>query len=84
MSHMNRFVPLDTHTIEMPQIDISTDKKEYPLVGFRHNVAYGETDDRYYFSLDAPFSCNFRARVKAKTQLGDIIFSNYVYINYVR
>lgn len=84
ISQTHRFVPLDMNTIEVPKIDISTDKQEYPLVGFRHNVAYGETDDRYYFSLDAPFNCNFRARVKAKTQLGDIIFSNYVYLNYVR
>ncbi len=73
ISQTNRFIPLDINATEIPQINISADKQEYPLVGFRHNVAYGETDDRYYFSLSAPYSCKFRVRVKAKTQLGDFL-----------
>lgn len=80
----DRFVSLDLRSIEIPQVNLSADKYKYPLVGFRQNISYGETDDRYYFSLSAPFSCNFRARVKAKTQLGDFIYSNYIYLNYVR
>lgn len=82
--YANRFVPLDLNVNEIPLIDISSKKHEYQLKGFRQNIAYGETDDRYYFSISAPFSCNFRARVKAKTQVGDFIYSNYVYLNYVR
>lgn len=77
------FVPIE----EMPVADIVTidsKNKEYLLKGFRQNVAYGETDDRFFFALMAKENCTFRMRVRAKSQLGDYLNSNYVYVNYIK
>lgn len=77
------FIPYD----EIPDVNIvniDEGKTEYLLKGFRHNVAYGETDDRYFFSIISEESCSFRMRVRAKTQFGEYLFSNYIYVNYVK
>ena len=57
---------------------------EYLLKGFRQNLAYDETDQRYGFALDAKENCTFRMRVRVKSQLGDYLYSNYIYVNYVK
>lgn len=77
------FVPIE----ENPETNIVTidgNNSEYLLKSFRQNVAYGETDDRYFFALVANTNCAFRMRVRAKSQLGDYLYSNYVYVNYFK
>lgn len=72
---------------EIPDVDIvnvESGNAEYSLKSFRQNLAYGETDDRYFFCLTANENCSFRMRVKAKSQLGDYLYSNYVYVNFVK
>ena len=56
----------------------------YSLEGFRQSIAYGEIDDRYFYYITSSTNCSFRMRVKAKSQLGDILYSNYVYVRYVK
>ena len=76
------FIP----TAEIPDVDVvfvDSIHKEFPLRNFRQNVAYGETDDRYFFCLTAIENCSFRMRVRAKTQTGDYLYSNYIYVNYI-
>lgn len=73
-----------TDVSAVDNIAINPDANEYLLGGFRQNVAYGETDDRYFFTLNANENCSFRMRVKAKTHLGDYLYSNYVYVNYIK
>lgn len=58
--------------------------KEYHLKSFRQSLAYGEIDDRYFFTISAPENCSFRMRVKAKSQNGDFLYSNYVYVRYIQ
>ena len=77
------FIPIEKN----PAADVVTiDGKinEYLLKGFRQNVAYGETDDRYFFAITAKENCTFRMRVRAKSQVGDYLYSNYIYVNYVK
>lgn len=77
------FIPIEKN----PDVDIVTidgEISEYLLKGFRQSVAYGETDDRYFFALTAKENCFFRMRVRAKSQLGDYLYSNYIYVNYVK
>lgn len=72
---------------DMPDVctvNVKHDNSEYLLKGFRHNVAYGETDDRFFFSVLADECCSFRMRVRAKSQLGDYLYSNYIYVKYIR
>lgn len=72
---------------EWPDVDIiNIDSKttEYSLKGFRQNVAYGETDNRYFFAVLANENCSFRMRVRAKSQIGDYLYSNYVYVKFVK
>lgn len=72
---------------DMPEVDVvNIDGKntEYTLKQFRQNVAYGETDDRYFFALLADKNCSFRMRVRAKSQLGDYLYSNYIYVKYLK
>lgn len=78
------FSALPIHDSELHQIDISGDKSNYSLNGFRQSIAYGETDDRYFYYLTAPKPCTFRMRAKAKSQNGDYLYSNYVYVNYLQ
>lgn len=63
-------------------IKVDANKKEYILKSFRQNVAYGETDDRYFFFIESDKDCRFRMRVRAKSQSGDYLYSNYIYVNY--
>lgn len=77
------YIPIEDH----PAVDVVTiDGKinEYLLKGFRQNLAYGETDDRYFFALTAKENCTFRMRVRAKSQLGNYLYSNYIYVNYIK
>lgn len=79
-----RFV---SETLEMPgvhTVNIDGSVSEYKLKGFRQNIAYGEADDRYYFDIAAKENCSFRMRVRLKSQLGDYLYSNYIYVRYVR
>jgi len=69
---------------ELDIIRVDGKRSEYLLGGFRQNVAYGETDDRYFFCLEANDNCRFRMRIRAKSQLGDYLYSNYVYVKYVK
>ena len=66
------------------ELYVNKANSEYLLKGFRHNVAYGETDDRFFFSVLADECCSFRMRVRAKSQLGDYLYSNYIYVKYIR
>ena len=63
-------------------IKVVPNKNEYFLKDFRQNVAYGETDDRYFFFIVSDKDCRFRMRVRAKSQSGDYLYSNYIYVNY--
>lgn len=72
----------DIETID--NININNNTKEYGLSGFRQSVAYGEIDDRYFFTIDAPENCSFRMRVRAKSQQGEYLYSNYIYVRYNR
>jgi hypothetical protein len=74
-------VPLE-EVSGVDMIKVEENKKEYYLKGFRQSVAYGETDDRYYFCISSDKDCRFRMRVRAKSQLGDYLYSNYIYVNY--
>lgn len=65
-------------------VNIDSKNHEYSLKRFRQNVAYGETDDRYFFALFANESCSFRMRVRAKSQLGDYLYSNYICVRYIK
>lgn len=76
------FIPIDFNDVEMNHVEISDAKSNYLLKGFRQNVAYGETDDRYFFYITAQESCSFRMRVRTKSQTGDYMYSNYVYLKY--
>jgi hypothetical protein len=60
------------------------DNNKYLLKSFRQNVAYGETDDRYFFCISSDNDCSFRMRIRAKSQLGDYLYSNYIYVKYMR
>ena len=57
---------------------------EYFINGFRQNLAYDETDARYCFAIYANENCSFRMRVRMKSQLGDYLYSNYIYVNYFK
>lgn len=77
------FIPMR----EWPDVDIiniNCKTTEYSLKSFRQNVAYGETDDRYFFAVLANENCSFRMRVRVKSQLGDYLYSNYVYVKCVK
>lgn len=75
-------IPMDNlPNIEMVNIDEKI--TEYPLNNFRHNVAYGETDDRYFFALSAKKNCSFRMRVRIKSHVGEYLYSNYIYVKYI-
>ncbi len=65
-------------------VNVNSKISEYSLNGFRQNVAYGEIDDRYFFTLLVDENCSFRMRVRAKSQLGDYLYSNYVYVKCVK
>ncbi len=65
-------------------IIINSQPNDYLLSSFRQSVAYGEIDDRYFFTIDAPEKCCFRMRVKAKSQTGEYLYSNYIYVRYYR
>lgn len=67
---------------DVDMIKVEESKNEYYLKGFRQSVAYGETDDRYFFCIASDKGCRFRMRVRAKSQLGDYLYSNYIYVNY--
>lgn len=82
-TYRTSFVPCD-EILDVNIVNIDRRKTEYLLKGFRQNVAYGETDDRYFFSIVAKENCSFRMRIRAKSQLGDYLYSNYVYLNYVK
>lgn len=72
---------------EVPDIDIikvNSNNSEYPLKSFRQNIAYGEVDDSYYFCLQADENCSFRMRLCAKSYLGEYLYSNFIYVNYVK
>ena len=64
-------------------IQINDNNSEYLLDGFRQSIAYGDVDDNYYFILSAIESCSFRMRIRAKTQAGEYLYSNYVYVKYI-
>lgn len=57
---------------------------EYTLRGFRQNLAYDETDQRYGFTLTVKESCSFRMRIRMKSNLGEYLYSNYIYVNDIR
>ena len=57
---------------------------EYLLKDFRQNLAFDETDYRYGFVLTSKESCSFRMRVRMKSQLGEYLYSNYIYVNYIK
>lgn len=78
------FASVDLNLPDVNTISIDGITTEYKLKGFRQNVAYGETDDRYYFDIVAKESCSFRMRIKIKSQLGDYLYSNYIYMKYVK
>lgn len=65
-------------------IKVNENNNEYFLKSFRQNVAYGETDDRYFFCISSEKDCSFRMRIRAKSQLGDYLYSNYIYVVYKR
>ncbi|MBQ2882494.1 MAG: hypothetical protein IJE43_01795 [Alphaproteobacteria bacterium] len=75
------FVPME-NVLGVDMIKVDKNKNEYNLKKFRQNVAYGETDDRYFFCISSDKDCRFRMRVRAKSQLGDYLYSNYIYVNY--
>lgn len=76
-------IPIEKNSaVDVVTIDGKTN--EYLLKGFRQNVAYGETDDRYFFCLLADENCSFRMRVRTKSQLGDYLYSNYIYVKYLK
>lgn len=62
-------------------VDEKTDK--VLLKSFRQSVAYGEVDDRYFFTVHSPINCSFRMRARIKTHDGKYLYSNYVYLKYV-
>lgn len=66
----------------VPYVNLSDKITQYTLNRFRYNVAYGETDDRYFFYIISQNDCIFRMRVKLKSQLGDVLYSNYLYVKY--
>ena len=78
------FIPEKIKDTEIHNVTINNNTTDYTLEGFRHNIAYGETDDRYFFCLTAQENCSFRMRVRAKSQLGDYLYSNYILVKYVR
>lgn len=78
------FIPGRIKDIEINNVTINNNTTDYTLEGFRHNIAYGETDDRYYFCVTAQENCSFRMRVRAKSQLGDYLYSNYIQVKYIR
>lgn len=83
VTNTQTFLPIG----EWPEVDIiNIDSKttEYSLKSFRQNVAYGETDDRYFFAVLANENCSFRMRVRAKSQNGDYLYSNYIYVKCVK
>lgn len=77
------FIPLDKIS-GVDKIKVEENKGEYFLKSFRQNVAYGETDDRYFFCISSDKDCRFRMRVRAKSQLGDYLYSNYIYVKYIQ
>ncbi len=74
-------VPIENIS-DVDMIKVDGSNKKYFLKSFRHSVAYGETDDRYFFCISSDNDCSFRMRMRAKTQLGDYIYSNYIYVEY--
>lgn len=79
-----RSLPRDLNLTNVNVVNINSTTNEYILRGFRQNVAYGECDDRYYFSVSAKENCTFRMRIKVKSQLGDYLYSNYIYVKYMK
>lgn len=83
----NREKNYESKNLNIPDVNIvniESDKTEYRLMGFRQSLSYGETDDRYWFGISSEYNSSFRMRVKAKSQLGEYIYSNYIYVNYVK
>lgn len=81
ITRKSSFAPLeDVSGVDM--IKVEENKNDYYLKGFRQSVAYGETDDRYFFCILSDKDCRFRMRVRAKSQLGDYLYSNYIYVDY--
>lgn len=77
------FIPAE----EIPEthmVKVDGNNTEYSLKSFRHNIAYGETDDRYFFAVHSDRNCSFRMRVRAKSQIGDYLYSNYIYVKYIK
>lgn len=79
-----RFEPVNLTSDDIDNIIIKADDSELLLKKFRQSVAYGEIDDRYCFSISSPDNCSFRMRVRAKSQTGEYLYSNYVYVKYMR
>ena len=78
-----RFEKNETAFSTVDLIRVNNFTKEYQLKSFRQSLAYGEIDDRYYFTVTAEENCSFRMRVKAKSQNGEFLYSNYVYVRYI-
>lgn len=74
-------VPLE-NIPEVDMIKVDENNNEYFLKSFRQSVAYGETDERYFFCISSDKDCSFRMRIRAKSQLGDYLYSNYIYVEY--
>lgn len=77
-------VPLYNNIPDVDMIKVDENNNEYSLKSFRQSVSYGETDDRYFFCISSDKDCRFRMRIRAKSQLGDYLYSNYIYVNYKR
>lgn len=77
------FIVIGNKADEVDDIYVDEKTNEAILKGFRQSVAYGEVDDRYFFTVHSPLNCSYRMRARIKTHNGDYIYSNYVYLKYV-
>lgn len=65
-------------------VEIKPGKKEYPLKNFRRSVAYGESDDNYFFYVNCEEDCAFQMRIRIKDITCGFLYSNYIHLDYVR
>ena len=80
-------IPLEFKNDNVHVVNVYDNETTYSLKGFRQYVGQkiedGKPDQNYFFCIKSDANCTFRMRVKIKSQTGDVLYTNYVYLKYI-
>lgn len=82
----NFYEVIQSTKVNLPDINTVSvnDDNNYKLPNFRFSVAPREPEDRYYFTITSNYNCTFRMRLKAVSENNECLYSNYIYLQYIK